>query len=97
MGLIECYTNIKNYQDYEIAAYRLERSEANEVIQALEKQIPKKARIEAIGEKTVSGSCPRCEADMVYIVECYKPSYKNYCRHCGQRVDWSAAIPEKES
>lgn len=96
MGLIETYVNIKNYQDYEIAAYHLERAEANEVIQALEKQIPKKAKIEAAGEKTISGSCPRCEADMVYIIEGYKPSYKSYCRHCGQRVDWSAVI-EKES
>ena len=92
MGLIETYVNIKNYQDYEIAAYKLERAEAAEVIQALEKQVPMKARIEAAGEKTISGVCPRCEADMVYIVEGHRPSYKNYCRHCGQRVDWSAAI-----
>ena len=97
MGLVECYVNIKNYKDYDIAAYRLERSEANEVIQALEKQISKVARIEAVGEKTISGFCPRCEADMVYIIEGYKPSYMNYCRRCGQRVDWSAAIAEKES
>ena len=92
MGLMETYVNIKNYEDYEITAYRLERPEALEVIQALEKQIPKKARIEAAGEKTVSGYCPRCEAEMVYIVEGYKPSYKSYCRHCGQRVDFSSAL-----
>lgn len=92
MGLMETYVNIKNYQDYEIAAYRLERPEALEVIQALEKQIPKKARIEAAGEKTVSGICPRCEAEMVYIVEGYRPSYKCYCKHCGQRVDFSSVL-----
>ena len=92
MGLVETYVNIKNYSGYEIAAYRLERSEALEVIQALEKQIPKKARIEAAGEKTVSGICPRCEAEMVYIVEGYRPSYKCYCKNCGQRVDFSSAL-----
>ena len=91
MGLIETYVNIKNYQNYEIAAYKLERAEANEVIQALEKQVPMKARIEAAAEKTASGKCPRCEADMLYIVEGSKPSYKNYCRYCGQKVDWNAA------
>lgn len=94
MGLIETYVNIKNYHDYAIAAYRLEESEALEVVQALEKQIPKKAFIDAAGEKTVSGRCPRCEADMVYIIEGHKPSYKNYCRYCGQRVDWSDALSE---
>ena len=52
MGLIETYVNIKNYQDYDVAAYKLERSEATEVIQALEKQVPMKARIEAAAEKT---------------------------------------------
>lgn len=92
MGLIETYVNIKSYKDYDIAAYRLERSEALEVIQALDKQVPKKARIEAAGEKTISGICPRCEADLVYIVEGTRPSYKSYCKHCGQRVDFSSAI-----
>lgn len=91
MGLIETYVNIKNYKDYEIAAYKLEESEAVEVIQALEKQIPKKAVIEAAGETTVSGRCPRCEAEMVYIVQGYHPTYKNYCRFCGQKVDWNSA------
>lgn len=92
MGLVETYVNISSYQDFEIEAYHLERSEANEVIQALQKQIPVKARIEAAGEKTISGVCPKCESDIYYFVEGYKPSYKNYCRHCGQKIDWSHAI-----
>ena len=89
MGLIETYRNLSAYDSYEVAAYRLERAEALECIQALEKQIPKKARIEAAGERTISGYCPRCEADQVYIVPKNMPNYKSYCRNCGQRIDWS--------
>lgn len=91
MGLIETYVNIKNYHDYEIAAYRLEAKEAVEVVQALEKQVPKVPRIEAAAEKTASGICPICEKDAYYIVEGIRPTYKSYCRYCGQKLDWSGA------
>lgn len=93
MGLIETYVNIKNYHAYEIAAYRLEEREAAEVIQALGKQVPKKAMIEGIGEKTISGRCPNCESDVVYLITSEGDSYKNYCRHCGQKIDWR--LPEE--
>ena len=95
MGLIETYVNIKNYHDYEIAAYRLEEKEAVEVVQALEKQIPRKPFYEAAAEKTASGRCPRCEKDVVYVLEGIRPSYKNYCRYCGQKIDWSSFFDEK--
>lgn len=89
MGLIETYVNLKDYDSYEIKAYPLQRNEANEILQALEKQIPKKARIEARGEKTVSGFCPRCEAETSYVIKGFNPTFKSYCRECGQRIDWS--------
>lgn len=92
MGLIETYANIKDYRDYEIAAYRLEEKEAVEVIQALDKAVPKKAVIDGIGEKTISGRCPSCESDVVYLIASEGASYKNYCRRCGQKIDWSAAM-----
>lgn len=89
MGIIETYRNLSDYDSFDVAAYKLEQQEALECIQALEKQIPKKARIEAAGERTISGYCPRCEADQVYIVPKNMPNYKSYCRNCGQRIDWS--------
>lgn len=89
MGLIETYRNLTAYDSYNIAAYRLEYSEAIECIQALDKQIPKKARIEARGERTISGYCPRCESELVYIVPKTLPNYKSYCKDCGQRIDWA--------
>lgn len=89
MALIETYVKIKNYHDYAIAAYPLEEREALEVIQALEKQVPRRAFIEGIGTKTISGRCPNCESDVVYIINSENPSYKNYCRHCGQKINFS--------
>lgn len=89
MGLIETYRNLSAYDSFEIASYRLERQEALECIQALEKQIPKKARIEAEAERTISGYCPRCEAPLVYIVPKTLPKYLSYCNCCGQRIDWA--------
>ena len=58
MGLVETYVNINAYQDYEIAAYRLERTEASEVLAALRKQIPKKPIELSVGEASSSGVCP---------------------------------------
>lgn len=89
MGLIETYVNLKAYDSFDIAAYPLQREEASECIQALERKIPKKAKIEAAGEKTISGFCPVCEAELVYIKRGFSPSMKSFCSHCGQRIDWS--------
>ena len=92
MGLIEAYVNIKNYKDYDIEAYHLEKLEAAEVVQALEKQIPKKVRIEAAGTKTISGYCPSCEKDLVYIIQGDRPTFKSHCPVCGQKLDWKEGI-----
>lgn len=89
MGLIESYVNISSYQEFEIKAYQLQRNEANEVVQALEKQIPKKVRLEAAGDSTLSGICPACEHMVIYAPKHDGGSMKSYCRNCGQRIDWS--------
>lgn len=88
MGLIETYVNLKSYDSYDIAAYELQKEEARECVQALEKMIPKKARVDARGEATISGRCPVCETDLV-LVKGYSPTFKSFCRNCGQRLDWS--------
>lgn len=89
MALIETYVKIKNYHDYPIAPYSLEEKEALEVVQALARQVSRKPIIEGIGEKTISGRCPNCDNDVVYSVRHDYNSYKNYCRKCGQKIDWS--------
>ena len=89
MGLIETYRNLSAYDSFDVAAYKLEQQEALECIQALEKQIPKKARIEAAGERTISGYCPRCEAEQVYIMPKSQVKLTSWCRNCGQKIDWS--------
>ena len=66
------------------------------VIEALEKQIPKKLKIQKCDEKTV------------YICECGKKQFviyqeglmfgnKNkYCEHCGQAIDWEGYRDENQ-
>lgn len=87
MGLLETYYNIRDYQEYASKPYNLKKHEAVEVIGALERQLPKKAVIEAEGEKTISGFCPICEKDLVYI-KTERPRYFSYCPRCGQKVAW---------
>ena len=51
---------------------------------ALEKQIPKKPTIHGYREgreiNTISYTCPVCNKHI---------SRENYCKHCGQALDWS--------
>lgn len=89
MGLVETYVNINAYQDYEIAAYRLERTEASEVLAALRKQIPKKPIGLSVGEATSSGVCPSCARDVIFITADDPVNKKNHCRYCGQKLDWN--------
>lgn len=90
MGLVETYVNISAYQDYDIAAYRLERKEASEVLAALRKQIPKKPIGASIAEVTSSGTCPSCARYVTFHTEDDPVNRKNHCRYCGQKLDWNA-------
>ena len=89
MGLVETYVNINAYQDYEIAAYRLERAEATDVLEALSKQIPKKPIGISVGEVTSSGVCPSCARDVVFFTSDDPVRRKNHCKYCGQKIDWN--------
>ena len=89
MGLIETYVNLREYNEFEIKAYQLQRNEANECVQALARMVPKKAKIDSIGESTISGRCPSCEHLVIYSKKHDGDSMKSFCRNCGQRIDWS--------
>lgn len=91
MGLLETYFSIRDYHDYETGPYQLQKHEAIEVIAALKKQVPKKAWIEAEGEKTISGICPVCERELVYIKHEHS-RYVSFCPECGQRIDWKGEM-----
>lgn len=54
----------------------------NMVIEALEKQIPKKLII-----NNYSYLCPICDTSYAHKRE-YPTGYKNYCGKCGQKLDW---------
>lgn len=61
----------------------LEVPEYREVINALEKQIPKKATDKEYvpNGKLVYGRCPVCNT--------FTDNYKAYCNKCGQAIGWS--------
>ena len=69
------------YEDYFIDACKL-------AIKAMELQVAKKltAIDERIGESYyyLAFVCPTC--DETVIGQPYRP---NYCKHCGQKLDWS--------
>lgn len=88
MGLTETYVNIKNYKHYDIRAYHLEESEALYCIGALEKQMPKKPIEASHGTVTSSGVCPSCGKMIMYIHNEDCANMRNYCRNCGQKIDW---------
>lgn len=62
-------------------------------IEALEKQIPKKAK--CYEDKFIH--CPNCDIGFGYKWECYptklNESLENiiYCYSCGQKIDWEGA------
>lgn len=65
-------------------------------IAALEKQTPKKPQEvdEQEGESYyyLSFICPSC--DQAVIGQPYRP---NYCKHCGQALDWSLQTTKKKN
>ena len=63
---------IDNYED------------ADRIIEALEKQIPKKPIIKTNAYNKKFYECPNCRIDIEDVI--FSP-YK-YCRKCGQHIDW---------
>ena len=57
--------------------------EADRIIEALEKQIPKKALKIQQGDKLKFGTCPCCEKRISTV------EGGNYCQNCGNAMDWS--------
>ena len=51
-------------------------------IQALEKQIPKKPKINRIDSETIYCKCPSCNITTVL----YRNCIMKYCKECGQKL-----------
>lgn len=70
--------------DYQYYGWELSKDEAELVISALEKQIPKKTRGISLTHEGRAGNCPCCGK---FIAELEN---KHFCDHerCGQAIDW---------
>mgnify|MGYP006928128989 CR=1 FL=1 len=73
---------------YDRCDHTMVADNAKTAIEALEKQLPKKVEIWN-GQAT----CPNCKklyGNMVDIKQLNPASWDfEYCKHCGQRLDWS--------
>lgn len=54
-------------------------------VQALEKQISMKPKTNRIDSETTYCRCPSCNITTVL----YRNCIMNYCKECGQKLDWS--------
>ncbi len=62
----------------------------NLAIEALEKQLSKKVDFEEDVTEDVCVKCHSCGCFLGYQVDCLDENYQiDYCKHCGQRLDWS--------
>lgn len=87
MGHIELLTNLKSWDAWDFASFKIERDDAPIVISALEKAKAAKPIVESVGEKTISGTCPECNTSAVFIVGDERRI--SYCKYCGKKLDWS--------
>lgn len=55
------------------------------VVEALEKQIAKKPRINRVSDDTEYMKCPQCRLTTVL----YSDMRPDYCPKCGQKLDWN--------
>lgn len=94
MGQIEVLNNLKGWGAWDYQAYRLEKNEADIVINALVKQRPLRLEAETIGTFTVSGNCPSCHNAIISKKE--GEGVTNYCRWCGQRITWQGKDESNE-
>lgn len=69
---------------YRIMAYMLPLSVSEKVVEALEKQIPKKPQIDkqTWGRNFIVYECPICNHWLD------SKTQHNYCSNCGQAIDW---------
>jgi len=70
----------RNTDDFEM---RVSKETYKRIVEALEKQIPKKPFKEVIAKKNTRMVCPVCFVNLHYLVE-----RQNYCPDCGQALDW---------
>jgi predicted RNA-binding Zn-ribbon protein involved in translation (DUF1610 family) len=70
----------------------------NNIVNAIEKQIPKKPRLLSYGLLIDSGwrhECPNCKCAigkneyLEFAYGEYLEPYEDYCPQCGQAIDWS--------
>ena len=94
MGKIEVLNNIKGWVAWDFQAYKLEKTEADIVIAALEKQRPLRLDDEKIGTFTVSGNCKSCGNAIISNKQ--GEGVTNYCRWCGQRITWQGKDESNE-
>lgn len=75
-----------NRQKAEIERLEIENMlTLNELIEALEKQIPKKPIEQGEG---ISFNCPVCGNYVGYVAAMARET-QNYCNECGQALEWS--------
>lgn len=68
----------------EVQQYR-EIGTLEECRTAREKQIPMKPKTNRIDSETIYCKCPSCNITTVL----YRNCIMNYCKECGQKLDWS--------
>ena len=72
------------------ALYNIPLKNMELIINALEKQIPKKPYIQQDNRNNDCMECPSCDSFIGYECDCRDEHYQiNYCPNCGQAIDWS--------
>ncbi len=61
------------------------REAYQDAVEALEKQLPKKATVMDCMFRDINFRCPACKSEYI----CEKEYEHFYCPYCGQRLDWS--------
>lgn len=69
------------YQDIETGLYRFGKDAVDVLLEALEKQMPKKPL------NDYCWHCPNCEEEVYWDTECGQQKFR-YCHNCGQKIDW---------
>ena len=76
-------TLYKTLKTKEIIAVTSNKDDADKIVKALEKQIPKQINIKVNEFKAEDGYCPNCNERIEVAVWA-----SEYCYECGQKLDW---------